>query len=170
MYFSGWWMLWKRWNPFTSPVKIPTQEGIQDRLAFCSHYKNLEALKSNPHYEYIQPPVGHFSSSKFALFKEILRVGYHHGTTFFCGLKKAGKSSDKLSKSVETWLPTSGRAKIMGRISSGRRNSGNYTFTDLAQMVVSGVKVGREWQHKKQKDSPEVSLKDQDSDDTGIML
>ena len=58
---SGWYMLWKKWNPFTSAVKIPTQNDIQERLAFCSHYKNLEALKSNPHYEYIFPPVGHFS-------------------------------------------------------------------------------------------------------------
>ena len=163
-------MLWKRWNPFTAPVKIPTQEGIQDRLAFCSHYKNLDALKNNPHYEYIQPPVGHFSSSKFALYKEILRVGYHHGTTFFCGLKKADKSSDKLSRHAGTWLPTSSRAKILGRVNSERRNSGNYSFTDLAQMVVSGVRVGREWQTKKQKDSPEVSHQDQDSDDTGIMI
>jgi lysophospholipid hydrolase len=167
---SGWWMLWKRWNPFTSPVKIPTQEGIQDRLAFCSHYKNLDALKNNPHYEYIQPPVGHFSSSKFALFKEIQRVGYHHGTTFFCGLKKADKSSDNLSRHAGAWLPTSNRAKLMGRVGSTRRNSGNYSFTDLAQMVVSGVKVGREWQGKKLKDSPEASLQDQDSDDTGIMI
>ena len=58
---SGWYMLWKKWNPFTSAVKIPTQNDIQERLAFCSHYKNLEALKSNPNYEYIFPPVGHFS-------------------------------------------------------------------------------------------------------------
>ena len=167
---SGWWMLWKRWNPFTEPVKIPTQEGIQERLAFCSHYKNLDALKSNPHYEYIQPPVGHFSSSKFSLFEEIRRVGYHHGTTFFCGLKKAEKHSNKQNKGSGVWLPTSHRAKVMGRSNASRRDSGNYTFTDLAQMVVSGVKVGRDWQAKRKKDSPEVSLQDQDSDDTGIML
>ena len=61
VYCLRWYMLWKKWNPFTSPVKIPTQNDIQERLAFCSHYKNLEALKSNPHYEYIFPPVGHFS-------------------------------------------------------------------------------------------------------------
>ena len=162
-------MLWKKWNPFSSPVKIPTQEGIQERLAFCSHYKNLDALKRNPHYEYIQPPVGHFSSSKFALFEEIQRVGYHHGTTFFCGLKKAGKS-EKFSPNVGPWLPTSDRAKRMSRVNTSRRDSGNYTFTDLAQMVVSGVKLGRDWQNKKNKNSSEASHRDQDSDDTGIML
>ena len=38
-----------------------------------SHYKNLEQLKNNPDYEYIQPPVGHFSSAKFDIFEVIAR-------------------------------------------------------------------------------------------------
>ena len=54
---SGWWLLWKRINPFTDPVQIPDQAEIQARLAFCSHYKNLSQLTENPNYEYIQPPV-----------------------------------------------------------------------------------------------------------------
>ena len=113
---SGWWLLWKQWNPFTSAIKIPTQNEIQGRLAFCSHYKNLDALKSNPHYEYIFPPVGHFSSAKFSLFEDIYAAGYHHGTTFFYGLKKASKSGSRSrNKSGESkthsWLPTADRAK-----------------------------------------------------------
>ena len=119
--FSGWWLLWKRWNPFTSPVKIPTQEGIQERLAFCSHYKNLDALKNNPHYEYIQPPVGHFLSSKFGKFEEIYNVGYHHGTTFFCGLKKSGRSEQ--SKEKTSWLPTSDKARRASQTKANRRDS-----------------------------------------------
>ena len=59
---SGWWLLWKRINPFSEPVKIPDQSEIQMRLAFCSHYKNLEELKSNPNYEYIQPPVDKYTA------------------------------------------------------------------------------------------------------------
>ena len=58
----GWWLLWKRLNPFGSEIKIPGQSEIQMRLAFCSHYKNLEELKSNPNYEYIQPPIGNYDS------------------------------------------------------------------------------------------------------------
>ena len=38
---SGWWLLSKRWNPFTSAVKIPTQTEIQERLSYCSHYKSV---------------------------------------------------------------------------------------------------------------------------------
>ena len=87
----------------------------QGRLAFCSHYKNLEALKSNPHYEYIFPPVGHFSSSKFSLFSEIQAAGYHHGTTFFYGLKKAGKKKHSSGEAADSWLPTADRARRNNR-------------------------------------------------------
>ncbi|KAF4520155.1 hypothetical protein B566_EDAN008973 [Ephemera danica] len=31
---SGWWLLWKRWNPFTTPVKVPNLPDIQSRLAY----------------------------------------------------------------------------------------------------------------------------------------
>merc|ERR1719378_567581 len=79
---SGWYMLWKKWNPFTSAVKIPTQNDIQERLAFCSHYKNLEALKSNPHYEYIFPPVGHFS--RFNTYDNILMLSSFDKIYFQC--------------------------------------------------------------------------------------
>jgi lysophospholipid hydrolase len=65
---SGWWLLWKRWNPFAESVKIPDQSEIQVRLSFCSHYKNLEELKSNPNYEYILPPIQKYSSSQVCHF------------------------------------------------------------------------------------------------------
>ncbi len=65
---SGWWLLWvKRIWPFAKPVKIPTQTEIQMRLAFCTHYKNLEELKANPNYEYIQPPIDKYSSNDVSI-------------------------------------------------------------------------------------------------------
>lgn len=39
---SGWWLLWKRWNPFTSPVKVPNLPDIQSRLAYVSCVRQLE--------------------------------------------------------------------------------------------------------------------------------
>lgn len=39
---SGWWLLWKRWNPFSSPVKVPQWADIQDRLAYVSCVRQLE--------------------------------------------------------------------------------------------------------------------------------
>lgn len=72
---SGWWALYKKLNPFTSVVKIPDQTDIQLRLAFCSHYRNLEDLKNDPTYEYICPDLGSYTSSD---------VGY--ATRFLCNL------------------------------------------------------------------------------------
>lgn len=172
---SGWWLLWKRWNPFTSPIKIPTQGDLQERLAFCSHYKNLNSLKDNPNYEYIQPPVGHFLSSKFGMFKEIYNVGYHHGSTFFFGLKKSSRSGKHHDHGATSWLPTSDKARVASRQTEReKRNSDNYTFTDLAEMVMIGVRMNNS---KKNSVSGEsvgsragFVLHDPDSDDTGIML
>ncbi|XP_025833574.1 neuropathy target esterase sws [Agrilus planipennis] len=39
---SGWWLLWKRWNPFTSNVKVPNLPDIQSRLAYVSCVRQLE--------------------------------------------------------------------------------------------------------------------------------
>jgi lysophospholipid hydrolase len=71
---SGWRLLWNRLNPFAAPLQIPTQAQIQERLTFVSHYRNLEQLKNNPKYEYIQPPVGHFSSAKFDGFEVCIKL------------------------------------------------------------------------------------------------
>lgn len=39
---SGWWLLWKRWNPFTETVKVPNLPDIQSRLAYVSCVRQLE--------------------------------------------------------------------------------------------------------------------------------
>lgn len=39
---SGWWLLWKRWNPFVTPVKVPNLPDIQSRLAYVSCVRQLE--------------------------------------------------------------------------------------------------------------------------------
>lgn len=41
---SGWWLLWKRWNPFTTPVKVPNLPDIQSRLAYVSCVRQLEVI------------------------------------------------------------------------------------------------------------------------------
>lgn len=42
---SGWWLLWKRWNPFASPVKVPNLPDIQSRLAYVSCVRQLEVSR-----------------------------------------------------------------------------------------------------------------------------
>merc|ERR1711915_32176 len=110
-----------------------------ERLSYCSHYKNLEALKSNPKYEYIQPPVGHFASSRFDLYDVIFDAGYHHGSTFFYGLRKSA-SNYRRSLSSDVWLPTAEWARKR-RAAYERRSSGSYSFTDLAAIVMVGAKL-----------------------------
>ena len=41
-YLSGWWLLYKRFNPFTTPVKVPNMPDIQSRLAYVSCVRQLE--------------------------------------------------------------------------------------------------------------------------------
>ena len=40
--------------------------------------------------------------------QEIYKAGYHHGSTFFCGLRKAG-GSELRSQGAGNWLPTADR-------------------------------------------------------------
>lgn len=42
---SGWWLLWKKWNPFTSNVKVPNLPDIQSRLAYVSCVRQLEVRR-----------------------------------------------------------------------------------------------------------------------------
>lgn len=78
---SGWWLLWKRWNPFATPVKVPNLPDIQSRLAYVSCVRQLEEVKSSDYCEYIRPPIDKYKTLQFANFDEIKDVGYQHGKT-----------------------------------------------------------------------------------------
>lgn len=129
---SGWWLLWKRWNPFTSPVKVPSMPDIQSRLAYVSCVRQLEEVKNSDYCEYIRPPIDKYKTLQFGSFDEIKDVGYNHGKTYYAGLLKAGQmpllqpSYTTTSQSAEkTFHPTH----------SAQASSSGYTFTDLAQLV-----------------------------------
>nr|CAD7269112.1 unnamed protein product [Timema shepardi] len=119
---SGWWLLWKRWNPFASPVKVPNLPDIQSRLAYVSCVRQLEEVKSSDYCEYIRPPIDKYRTLQFGSFDEIKDVGYTHGKTYFAGLRKAG-ALPLFKMAVETRRPQ------QQNVVTG------YTFTDLAQMV-----------------------------------
>ncbi len=90
------------------------------------------------------------------LFDEIREVGYHHGTTFFSGLRKASTVTRKTTMnpahfqpgSSPPWFPAGGHAhyaqweRHRNRLHE-RRQSGNYTFTDLAQIVVGNIQENK---------------------------
>lgn len=89
---SGWWLLWKKWNPFASPVKVPNLPDIQSRLAYVSCVRQLEVclsyeflrlnilfngfirlqeVKKSDYCEYIRPPIDKYKTLQFGSFDEI---------------------------------------------------------------------------------------------------
>lgn len=149
---SGWWLLWKRWNPFTTNVKVPNLPDIQSRLAYVSCVRQLEVyltvidvliiiicvvfrlifyyylkeVKNSDYCEYIRPPIDRYRTLQFGSFDEIREVGYAHGRAYFEGQLKAG--SLPIFKSHNPVQPST-HTQSQQHLLSG------YTFTDLAQMV-----------------------------------
>lgn len=122
---SGWWLLWKRWNPFTTPVKVPNLPDIQSRLAYVSCNRQLEEVKKSDYCEYIRPPIDSYKTLQFGSFDEIREVGYRHGAAYFEGQKRGGGGgASDASRSQKS------SAHVQHSLT-------DYTFTDLAQMVCS---------------------------------
>ncbi|XP_050355887.1 neuropathy target esterase sws isoform X1 [Nymphalis io] len=128
---SGWWLLWKRWNPFTTPVKVPNLPDIQSRLAYVSCNRQLEEVKKSDYCEYIRPPIDAYKTLQFGSFDEIREVGYRHGSAYFEGQRRGGGGG------------VSGAAAADGRKHDAQPALTDYTFTDLAQMVCS-VRTARD--------------------------
>ncbi|XP_034043190.1 neuropathy target esterase isoform X2 [Thalassophryne amazonica] len=80
---SGWWLLWKRINPWAEKVKVPDMAEIQSRLAYVSCVRQLEVVKKSAYCEYIRPPIDRFKTMDFGKFDEIFDVGYQHGKMVF---------------------------------------------------------------------------------------
>ncbi len=79
---SGWWILWNQINVFAEKLKIPNQADIQQRLTFCSHYKNLELLLNDENCEYIKPDLTGYTGSSVNYL--IIRTHENkHRMTFF---------------------------------------------------------------------------------------
>ncbi|NXE71420.1 PLPL6 esterase, partial [Calcarius ornatus] len=74
---SGWWLLWKRLNPWAEKVKVPDMAEIQSRLAYVSCVRQLEVVKSSSYCEYIRPPIDRFKTMDFGKFDEIYCPGHH---------------------------------------------------------------------------------------------
>jgi len=44
---SGWWLLWCRWWPWASPIKVPNMAEVQTRLAYVSCVRQLEQVSTD---------------------------------------------------------------------------------------------------------------------------
>ncbi|KAL1505383.1 hypothetical protein ABEB36_004962 [Hypothenemus hampei] len=145
---SGWWLLWKRWNPFAKPVKVPNLPDIQSRLAYVSCVRQLEEVKSSDYCEYIRPPIDKYKTLQFGSFDEIREVGYLHGKAFFEGQSRAGN------------LPTFLASEKYNKNQLGEDHQSQYTFTDLAQMV---CKISRPYEEESS--SASISSESDDEDE-----
>ncbi|XP_037081068.1 neuropathy target esterase sws-like isoform X1 [Pollicipes pollicipes] len=130
-HLSGWWLLWKRWNPFAETVRVPSLPDIQSRLAYVSCVRQLEEVKSSDYCEYIRPPIDRYRTLQFGSFDEIKDVGFFHGSTYFAGMQKAG-TLQSLANPKSTPAAKEAPA-VQRRVSQEAAHS--HKFTDLAQMV-----------------------------------
>lgn len=75
---SGWWLLWRRLNPFSKPLKIPDMQEIASRLNYVSCNMQLNDLATRGDFEYIRPPIEGFATLQWYLSEEIEGLGYKH--------------------------------------------------------------------------------------------
>ncbi|KAH8298616.1 hypothetical protein KR018_010862, partial [Drosophila ironensis] len=121
---SGWWLLYKKWNPFTSPVKVPDLPDIQSRLAYVSCVRQLEEVKNSDYCEYIRPPIDKYKTLAFGSFDEIKDVGYVFGKNYFENMARAGRLG-RFNQWFNKEPPKRGNHATLNE----------YTFIDLAQIV-----------------------------------
>ncbi|XP_020835521.1 patatin-like phospholipase domain-containing protein 6 isoform X1 [Phascolarctos cinereus] len=125
---SGWWLLWKRLNPWAEKVKVPDMAEIQSRLAYVSCVRQLEIVKSSSYCEYLRPPIDCFKTMDFGKFDQIYDVGYQHGKVVFGGWSRG----DIIEKML--------RDRRSADLNESRRTTDVLTcpsagFTDLAEIV-----------------------------------
>ncbi|KAJ8005902.1 hypothetical protein DPEC_G00122720 [Dallia pectoralis] len=124
---SGWWLLWKRFNPLAERVHVLNMAEIQTRLAYVCCVRQLELVKDSEYCEYIRPPINHYSTLDFNKFDEIAEVGYQHGKTVFEVWSRSGVV-DKMMKDR--------RQEELHKTNSGNVvTCPNALFTDLAEIV-----------------------------------
>ncbi|XP_049637929.1 patatin-like phospholipase domain-containing protein 7 isoform X2 [Suncus etruscus] len=122
---SGWWLLWKRWNPLATKVKVPNMAEIQTRLAYVCCVRQLEMVKSSEYCEYLRPPIDSYGTLDFSKFDEISEVGYQHGRTVFDIWGRSGVL-DKMLQDRQSLSKTK---------ASDVLTCPSTSFTDLAEIV-----------------------------------
>ncbi|KAG5875535.1 hypothetical protein JTB14_021586 [Gonioctena quinquepunctata] len=106
----------------------------------------FQEVKNSDYCEYIRPPIDKYRTLQFGSFDEIRDVGYMHGKAYFEGQMRAGN------------MPSFKTQSEIQKSSSNVHSLGNYTFTDLAQMV---CKVSRPYDE----DESTSSSSDEEDDD-----
>nr|KAG5712083.1 hypothetical protein BaRGS_020809 [Batillaria attramentaria] len=122
---SGWWLLWKRWNPWSTNIRVPDMTEIQSRLAYVSCTRQLEVVKNSDYTEYIRPPIDRYGTLQFGSYDEIVEVGYNHGKTLFEGWSKGGLIISLFKEKQKEKAPSQRKPQVPSMAN----------FTDLAELV-----------------------------------
>ncbi|KAM6244081.1 patatin-like phospholipase domain-containing protein 7 [Porphyrio hochstetteri] len=121
---SGWWLLWKRWNPLAEKVKVLNMAEIQTRLAYVCGVRQLEMVKNSDYCEYIRPPIDRYGTLDFGKFDEICEVGYQHGKMVFSVWCRSGVLDKMLKDRQDTC-----------KSKTDNLTCPTTSFTDLAEIV-----------------------------------
>uniref|UniRef100_A0A8C7KS61 lysophospholipase n=1 Tax=Oncorhynchus kisutch TaxID=8019 RepID=A0A8C7KS61_ONCKI len=124
---SGWWLLWKRFNPLSEKVQVLNMAEIQTRLAYVCCVRQLELVKDSEYCECIRPPIDHYGTLEFGKFDEIAEVGFQHGKTVFDMWSRSGVV-DKMMKDRH-------QEEFHKTKSCNVVTCPNASFTDLAEIV-----------------------------------
>ncbi|XP_029619305.1 patatin-like phospholipase domain-containing protein 7 isoform X1 [Salmo trutta] len=124
---SGWWLLWKRFNPLSEKVQVLYMAEIQTRLAYVCCVRQLELVKDSEYCECIRPPIDRYGTLEFGKFDEIAEVGYQHGKTVFDMWSRSGVV-DKMMKDRH-------QEEFHKTKSCNVVTCPNASFTDLAEIV-----------------------------------
>lgn len=89
-YLSGFWVVWNRYNPFSTTPTPPSLGDIQSRLAYVSSVEALERAKNTPGCHYMRPPIDAFATLAFGEFDEIYKVGYEYGKKYIAEMREKG--------------------------------------------------------------------------------
>ncbi|CCD24791.1 lysophospholipase NDAI_0D04780 [Naumovozyma dairenensis CBS 421] len=88
---NGFWIVFNRWNPFSSHPNVPNMAEIQVRLGYVASVNALEKAKNTAGVLYIRPPIENYATLDFGKFEEIYAVGVDYGRIFFQELESEGK-------------------------------------------------------------------------------
>ena len=73
---SGWKVLWRRLNPFTPALKVPTIGQIMMRVAIINDAQHMQAARDLADY-YLRLDLRGYGMLEFAALEQIVEAGYH---------------------------------------------------------------------------------------------
>ncbi|EGW33958.1 uncharacterized protein SPAPADRAFT_49048 [Spathaspora passalidarum NRRL Y-27907] len=88
---SGFWVLFNRWNPFSTHPNVPNMMDIQQRLAYVASVNALESAKRTPGVVYLRPPIDNYATLDFGKFEEIYQVGLVYADRLLTEWEHEGK-------------------------------------------------------------------------------